>query len=96
MHAMLEDIAPRLMRGAISHSATVEGKVPEGRIAAALKTIQSDHKMVSIGSYPFYRDDGPGAQFVVRGRDAGAVEAAARAIEKALISEGISPLRIRD
>lgn len=96
MHAMLEDIAPRLMRGAISHSATIEGKVPEGRIAAALKTIQSDHKMVSIGSYPFYRDDGPGAQFVVRGRDAGAVEAAAGAIEKALISEGITPLRIRD
>lgn len=95
MRAMLEDIAPRLERGAVVHSATVEGKIPEGRIAAALQRIQSDHKMVAIGSYPFYRDDGPGAQFVVRGRDAQAVETAAEAIEKALKSEGIEPLRIR-
>jgi molybdenum cofactor synthesis domain-containing protein len=96
MRAMLEDIAPRLARGAVVHSTAVEGKIPEGRIAAALQTIQSDHKMVSIGSYPFYRDDGPGAQFVVRGRDADAVEAAAVAIEKALKSEGIEPVRIRN
>jgi molybdenum cofactor synthesis domain-containing protein len=95
MRAMLEDIAPRLTRGAVVHSATIEGKVPEGQIAAALKAIQSDHKMVAIGSYPFYRDDGPGAQFVVRGRDPAAVKAAAGAIEKALKSEGIEPLRIR-
>jgi molybdopterin-biosynthesis enzyme MoeA-like protein len=95
MRAMLEDIAPRLTRGAVVHSATIEGKVPEGQIAAALQRVQSDHKMVAIGSYPFYRDDGPGAQFVVRGRDSQAVETAARAIEKALNSEGIEPLRIR-
>lgn len=95
MRAMLEDIAPRLTRGAVVYSATIEGKVPEGQIAAALKAIQSDHKMVAIGSYPFYRDDGPGAQFVVRGRDPAAVEAAVGAIEKALKSEGIDPLRIR-
>jgi molybdenum cofactor synthesis domain-containing protein len=96
MRAMLEDIAPRLTRGAVVHSATIEGKVPEGQIAAALQRVQSDHKMVAIGSYPFYRDDGPGAQFVVRGRDAEAVEAAAKAIEKALKSEGIEPARIRN
>ncbi|MGA9794257.1 MAG: molybdopterin-binding protein [Rhizomicrobium sp.] len=95
MRAMLEDIAPRLARGAVVHSQTIEGKIPEGQIAAALQTIQSDHKMVAIGSYPFYRDDGPGAQFVVRGRDAEAVEAAAQAIEKTLIAEGITPLRLR-
>ena len=95
MRAMLEDIAPGLRRGAAVHAETIEGKIPEGQIAAALLRIQSDHKMVAIGSYPFYRDDGPGAQFVVRGRDAEAVEAAAQAIEKALKSEGIEPLRIR-
>ncbi len=96
MRAMLEDIAPRLTRGAVVHSAVVEGKIPEGRIAAALGRIQSDHKMVAIGSYPFYREDGPGAQFVVRGRDPEAVEAAAAAIEKTLESEGIEPVRIRN
>jgi molybdenum cofactor synthesis domain-containing protein len=94
MRAMLEEIAPQLTRGAVVHSATIEGQIPEGQIAAALLRIQSDHKMVAIGSYPFYRSEGPGAQFVVRGRDPVAVEAAAKAIEKALESEGIAPLRI--
>src|ERR1700744_5603729 len=35
MRAMLEDIEPRLIRGTVVHSATIEGQVPEGRIAAA-------------------------------------------------------------
>jgi molybdopterin-biosynthesis enzyme MoeA-like protein len=94
MRAMMEDIAPRLKRGAIVHVATVEGKIPEGRIAAALMAIQKDHPTVSIGSYPFYREDGAGAQFVTRGRDVDAVEAAAKAIESAIAAEGIAPLRV--
>jgi molybdenum cofactor synthesis domain-containing protein len=94
VRAMLEDIAPRLARGAVVQSVTIEGRIPEGRIAAALAQIQSGHKTVQIGSYPFYREDGAGAQFVVRGRDPAAVEEAARAIEMAIKSEGIEPLRI--
>jgi molybdenum cofactor synthesis domain-containing protein len=94
MRAMMEDIAPRLERGAVVHVATVEGKIPEGRIAAALMAIQKDHPTVSIGSYPFYREDGAGAQFVTRGRDIDAVEAAAKAIESAIAAEGIAPLRV--
>jgi molybdenum cofactor synthesis domain-containing protein len=94
MRAMMEDIAPRLQRGAVVHIATVEGRIPEVRIAAALMAIQKDHPAVSIGSYPFYREDGAGAQFVTRGRDVDEVEAAAKAIESAILAEGISPLRI--
>jgi len=94
MRAMLEELAPRLKRGVLVHSATVEARIPEGRIAAALARIQDGHKTVSVGSYPFYREDGTGAQFVVRGRDAAEVEAAAAAIEAAVKAEGISPLRL--
>jgi molybdenum cofactor synthesis domain-containing protein len=94
MRAMLEELAPRLRRGAVVHSATVEAKIPEGRIAAALARIQGEHRMVSVGSYPFYREDGTGAQFVVRGRDGAEVEAAAAAIETAIKSEGIGPIRV--
>jgi len=94
MRAMLEELAPRLKRGALVHSATVEARIPEGRIAAALARIQREHKTVSVGSYPFYREDGTGAQFVVRGRDAAEVEAAAAAIEMAIKSEGIGPIRV--
>ncbi len=94
MRAMMEDIAPRLNRGAVVHTATVEGRIPEGRIAAALMAIQKDHPAVAIGSYPFYREDGAGAQFVTRGRDPDAVEAAASAIERAITAEGIATIRI--
>jgi molybdenum cofactor synthesis domain-containing protein len=94
MRAMMEEIAPRLKRGAPVHVATVEGKIPEGRIAAALMAIQKDHPGVAVGSYPFYREDGTGAQFVSRGRDAEAVESAAKAIEAAIASEGIASIRI--
>lgn len=93
MRAMLEDVAPRLTRGRVVHSATVSAKIAEGRIAAALAKAQDEHRTVAIGSYPFYREDGYGVQLVVRGRDAEAVEAAAKAVESAIQAEGIEPER---
>ncbi len=94
MRAMMEDIAPRLKRGAVVHATTVQTKLPEGRIAAALAKIQSEHQNVAIGSYPFYREDGFGVQLVARGRDENAVESVARAIEAMIRDEGAEPLRI--
>ncbi len=92
--AMLEDVAPRLTRGAQVLSATVSARVAEGRIAAALARVQNAHKSVAIGSYPFYREDGFGVQMVVRGRDADAVESAARAVEETVRAEGAEPERL--
>src|ERR1700749_3654898 len=92
MRAMLEELSSRLERGAVVHVATVEAHLPEGQIAAALARIQSGHKTVSVGSYPFYWEGGPGTQLVVRGRDAQQVEAAAGQIEAAVRSEGVEPL----
>ncbi|HWA29754.1 MAG TPA: molybdopterin-binding protein [Rhizomicrobium sp.] len=94
MKAMLEELSSRLERGAVVHSASIEARIPEGQIAAALATIQAGHKTVSIGSYPFYRPEGPGAQLVVRGRDAAEVEAAAKEIEAAVRAEGAEPIRV--
>jgi molybdenum cofactor synthesis domain-containing protein len=94
MRAMLEDVAPRLARGAVVVSATISARIAEGRIAGPLARIQAEHKAVSIGSYPFYREDGAGVQLVVRGRDADKVEAAARAIEQALEVAGTASIRI--
>jgi molybdenum cofactor synthesis domain-containing protein len=91
MRAMLEDVAPRLRRGAPVHTRTVTAHIAEGRIAAALARTQVEHKSVAIGSYPFYREDGFGTQLVVRGRDLQAVEAAGEAIEAALRAEGVNP-----
>jgi len=94
MKAMMEELSSRLERGAVVHSAAIEAKIPEGQIAAALAAVQAGHKTVSIGSYPFYRPEGPGAQLVVRGRDKAEVEAAAQDIEAAVRAEGVSPVRL--
>jgi molybdopterin-biosynthesis enzyme MoeA-like protein len=94
MRAMMEDVAPRLARGTVVSTVTITAKIAEGRIAAPLAQIQSEHRSVAIGSYPFYAPEGYGVQLVVRGRAAGDVEAAALAIEQALAAEGVGSVRI--
>jgi molybdenum cofactor synthesis domain-containing protein len=94
MRAMLEDIEPRLQRGALVHAQTVQARIGEGRIAAGLQTIQKSFPDLAIGSYPYYREDGFGVQLVARGRDADQVEAAAQAIESLIRGEGAEPQRI--
>ena len=97
MRAMLEAIAPQLPQGPAVQSVTVEAAVPEGVIAPGLAQVQKDHKDVSIGSYPFYREGTGkpfGAQLVVRGRDGEAVERATLILEDILRKLGAAPQRI--
>jgi molybdenum cofactor synthesis domain-containing protein len=94
MRAMLEDIEPRLERGALVHAQTVQARIGEGKIAAGLQAIQREFPDLALGSYPYYREDGFGVQLVARGRDAAQVEAAAQAIESLIRSEGAEPQRI--
>jgi len=92
--AMLDDLAPRLARGAVMHVITLAAPVAEGDIAARLAAIQQDHARVAIGSYPYYRPEGYGVQLVARGSDKVAVEAAANAIEDLLRETGAQPERL--
>lgn len=94
MRAMLEAIAPQMPRGQTVIAITVSAQMPEGAIAADLAAIQKTNPTVSIGSYPFYNDTGPGTQLVTRGRDGDAVERAALAIEDAVRAHGVTPQRI--
>jgi molybdenum cofactor synthesis domain-containing protein len=94
MRAMLEDVGPRLARGAAVLSRTIRTHIPEGRIAEELAEIQNAHGHVAIGSYPFYRQEGSGVELVVRGREELHVEAAVRSIEAALLAKGVSWERI--
>ena len=95
MRAMLEDIEPRLERGVIVHSQTVQARIGEGKIAAGLQAIQKEFPDLALGSYPFYREDGFGVQLVARGRDAAQVERAALAIEALIRAEGAAPERVK-
>lgn len=98
MRAMLEQIAPQLPRGVPVTSITVEAAIPEGEIAPGLAQLQKDHPQVAIGSYPFYREGTAapfGAQLVLRGRDAAALERAAQALEALVTSLGTAPQRVK-
>jgi len=96
MRAMLENLMPHLERGAVVHAITISTRLPEGRIAAALGRIQENFPDVSIGSYPFYREEGFGVQLVARGRNSASVEGAAQAIETMLEGEGDRPERLKN
>jgi len=88
MQAMLEDVRLRLTRGVPMLSRSVTVRIPEGRIAEGLATIQQAHPAVTIGSYPFFAEAGiatekggtAGTVLVIRGRNEAAVEAAEREV----------------
>jgi molybdopterin-biosynthesis enzyme MoeA-like protein len=94
MHAMMEDVGPRLHKGPVVAMATLAVRVGEGRIAAALARIQHEHPLVAIGSYPMFSEGGPLVHLVVRGRDSTRVEGAVRAIETALEADGVLSNRV--
>ena len=88
---MLEDVAPRLTRGTVTHSVTVRiENAREGDLAADLRNLQEQYDGVSIGSYPWFEDEGEGqlkrgVALVARGTDEAQldeVEAALKAMDR--------------
>ncbi len=78
--AMLAELLPRLQGGARMQSRTLGVTRGEGDIAAALSRVAEDNPTVSVGSYPYARDDGFGVNVVVRGSDPEALDAAMEAL----------------
>ena len=99
---MLEDIASRLTRGAVTHAVTVSaGGLREGDIADALRTLQSDHPGVSLGSYPFFVEQPGGSikrgtNLVARSTDEAELETVAQALEAMVREAGGIPARISE
>ncbi len=92
MTAMLEDVAPRLRTGTVVQARTVRVTgVGEGAVAQILGDMARARKDLSFGSYPFGAgSDGEiGTNLVIRGRDAGAVDAAVEGLRAALAEVGI-------
>jgi molybdenum cofactor synthesis domain-containing protein len=86
MQAMLEQVAPRLVRGAAMESRSITVESGEGDIAKPLGEIQGRFPNVIIGSYPFEGKTGFAAQLVLRSREPAAL-AAATAEVKAMAEE---------
>jgi molybdenum cofactor synthesis domain-containing protein len=75
MRGMMDDVVPRLRTGAvvIARTVRVEG-AGEGVIAEPLEKLAKAYPDLSLGSYPFFGQQGYGSNLVVRGRDAAEVE----------------------
>ncbi|MEO8926997.1 MAG: molybdopterin-binding protein [Caulobacteraceae bacterium] len=93
MRGMLEDVGPRLRTGrvVVSRTVRVEG-TGESVMSAPLEALAKAHPALSLGSYPFFGPAGYGSNLVVRGRDAGEVEAAAEELIAALAGIGAATI----
>lgn len=74
--AMVASILPTLTGGDPLISDTLRVERGEGDLAGPLGVVAERYPLLSLGSYPFQKDGIYGANLVVRGQDAGMVEAA--------------------
>jgi len=81
MQAMVDGLLPTLRGGARVRSRAITVFAPEGDVAAAgLGDLQARFAALEIGSYPFWRPEGPGTTIVLRGTDQEQIDAAAGAL----------------
>ena len=81
MQAMLDEVAPRLATGVKMLSETVRADLREGDVGSELGEIAKANPEVAIGSYPFFDDNGPNTNIVVRARDPQKLAQAKAAVE---------------
>jgi molybdenum cofactor synthesis domain-containing protein len=93
MRGMLEDVGWRLKGGAVvlSRNVRVDGS-GEGVIAEPLERVAKAHPNLSLGSYPFFGPEGYGSNLVLRGRDAGELNATVDELIVALQAVGIAKI----
>ena len=85
MHAMLDEVAPKLKTGVRMLSESVRADLKEGDIGTELGEVAKQHPDVTIGSYPFFDEArGPNTNVVVRSRDPEKLAAARKAVEAML------------
>ena len=73
---MVEAVVPGLPTGRPSVSEAVEVMRPESDVAEPLRDVAQDYPDLSLGSYPFQREQRYGTSLVVRGLDGARVAAA--------------------
>jgi len=91
-HAMLRALEGKLKGGLPVLSRTVGAKVGESTVADLLRNTEAAYPGVQVGSYPFWREGEPNANFVIRSTDAKAMNAAAEMIFSALARMGLDPV----
>jgi molybdenum cofactor synthesis domain-containing protein len=87
--AMLQALDGKLQGGRPMTSVTVSAHAAESEVAALLKQVQDDYPGVAVGSYPFYREGGFGADFVVRSEDSALAQRCADELRIRLQQAGV-------
>jgi len=85
---MLDALSGTLEGGARMLSETIGCWVAESEIAVLLGDTEKANPLCQIGSYPFWREDRAGANFVIRSTDAEGLAACVRALIEGLESIG--------
>jgi molybdopterin-biosynthesis enzyme MoeA-like protein len=67
--SMLAGLTGKLEGGRPVVSVTVGARVAESEVADLLRETEAANPGVAIGSYPFFRNGGHGANFVIRSED---------------------------
>ncbi len=86
---MLRGLDGKLEGGKPVISAAVSAWTAESQVAGVLADVQKANQDVQIGSYPFWREGKGGANFVLRGVDAGRLQAVVTALVAALKADGV-------
>jgi molybdenum cofactor synthesis domain-containing protein len=90
--SMLESLTGKLEGGRPVVSVTVGARAAESDVADMLRETEAANPGVAIGSYPFFRDGGYGANFVIRSEDGDLARATGQALAERLRAAGYEPV----
>jgi molybdenum cofactor synthesis domain-containing protein len=90
---MLEALSGTLEGGSPVVSVTVGARAPESEVADLLRETEESHPGVAIGSYPFFKDGGYGANFVIRSEDGELAERTGSDLAERLREAGFDPVK---
>ena len=84
MQVMLDAVTPKLRTGKKMLSSTIDVPSPEGAVAEVLSAHQDLYSDVSMGSYPYRKDDKPRTQLVLRSTDQDVLDRATEELREKL------------
>ena len=90
--SMLDALTGTLEGGRPIVSVTVGARAPESDVADLLRDTEAANPGVAIGSYPFFRDGGYGANFVIRSEDGDLARRTGDELSARLRSAGFEPV----
>src|SRR3954467_15102921 len=90
--SILEGLTGKLEGGRPVVSVTVGARAAESEVADLLRETEAAHPGVAIGSYPFFRDGGYGANFVIRPEDGELARETGSDLLRRLAEAGFEPV----